>query len=88
MSDNKTDADFLVVQFLIPVIDRNGIAYEQSVFMEVREDLENGLGGWTLTSEGPTPGAWRNPDSGKIEHDDSWRYEVGIPRSRLAEFDA
>ncbi len=33
------------------------------------------------------PGAWRNPKSGEVEHDDSWRYEVGIAADRLHEFD-
>jgi hypothetical protein len=27
------------------------------------------------------------PESGEIEHDESWRYEVGVPRSLLFELD-
>lgn len=36
----------------------------------------------------PLTGAWRNPGSGQVEYDDSWRYEIGIDPSRLADLDA
>jgi len=33
------------------------------------------------------PGAWKNPESGAVEYDASWRYEVGIPPDQLRQFD-
>lgn len=35
----------------------------------------------------PLPGAWTNPESGEIEHDESWRYEVGIDPDLLEDLD-
>jgi len=50
--------------------------------------MEDRFDGWSLAADKPLRGAWRNPESGEIEYDDSWRYEVGIDRSRLDELDA
>src|ERR1017187_7204579 len=44
--------------------------------------------GWSLAADKPLTGAWRNPESGQVEYDDSWRYEIGIAPSRLADLDA
>lgn len=49
--------------------------------------MEELFGGWSLAADRPLPGAWRNPTSGEVEYDESWRYEVGVPPDRLDEFD-
>lgn len=77
----------LVVQFLIPVFDREGKPYPRSVQKEIRRELEDRFDGWSLAGDKPLPGAWRNPTSGDVEYDNSWRYEVGFPPDRLAELD-
>ena len=84
----KTDVEVLVVQFLVPVYDRDGSPYRRSVQKRIRRDLEERFDGWSLASDKPLPGAWRNPASGEVEYDDSWRYEIGIAPGRLDEFDA
>lgn len=53
----------------------------------MRRDLEERFGGWSSLGDEPLAGAWRNPESGEVEYDASWRYEVGIPPGRLAELD-
>jgi hypothetical protein len=77
----------LVVQFLVPVYDRKGKPYRRSVQKQVRRDLEDRFDGWSLAGDRPLEGAWRNPSSGMVEHDESWRYEIGIAPHRLAELD-
>jgi hypothetical protein len=90
VSDEPTqkDVDVLVVQFLVPVYDRGGHPYRRSIHRQVRRDLEDRFDGWSLAADKPLPGAWRNPASGEVECDDSWRYEVGIASDRLQELDA
>ena len=77
----------VVVQFLVPVYDRQHTPYPRVVQKRLQRDLEERFGGWSLAADKPLLGAWRNPASGKVECDDSWRYEVGIPRDRLEELD-
>jgi len=77
-----------VVQFLLPVYDRDGKPYRRSVQKRIRRELEDRFDGWSLAADKPLPGAWRNPDTGEVEYDDSWRYEVGIASDRLDELDA
>jgi hypothetical protein len=79
--------ELLVVQFLVPKYDRSGDPYPRSIHVSLRRDLEERFGGWSSLGDAPLPGAWRNPESGEIEYDDSWRYEVGIPPARIREFD-
>lgn len=89
MSDPaKAKAQILVVQFLVPIYDRKGKPYPRSVQKGVRRDLEDRFDGWSLAADKPLTGAWRNPESGQVEYDDSWRYEIGIAPSRLADLDA
>src|ERR1022692_4829763 len=84
MSDlSKAKAQILVVQFLVPIYDRKGKPYPRSVQKGVRRDLEDRFDGWSLTADKPLTGAWRNPESGQVEYDDSWRYEIGIAPSAL-----
>jgi hypothetical protein len=83
----KPEPELLVVHFLVPKFDRGGGPYPRSVHKNLRENLEQRFGGWSSLGDKPLPGAWMNPDSGEIEYDESWRYEVGIPRRRLAELD-
>ena len=78
----------LVVQFLVPVYDRDGKPYGRSVQKQIRRDLEDRFDGWSLASDKPLPGAWRNPESGDVEYDDSWRYEVGIAPGNLNQLDS
>jgi len=82
------DKRVLVVQFLVPQRDRDGTPYPHRVRRALQNELEERFDGWSLAAEKPLAGAWRNPASGEIEYDRSWRYEVGIEPSRLAEFDA
>jgi hypothetical protein len=49
--------------------------------------LEQRFGGWSLAGGRPLEGAWRNPSSGEIEYDASWRYEIGLEPNRLPELD-
>ena len=79
--------DLLVVQFLVPTYDRKGKPYPRSVQKQLRRELEEQFDGWSLAAEKPLQGAWRNPRSGEIEYDVSWRYEVGIDPGRLAALD-
>jgi len=83
----KPEAELLVVQFLVPKCDRDGNPYPRSVHQDLRKDLEDSFDGWSSLGDQPLPGAWRNPASGEIEYDDSWRYEVGIASGRLQELD-
>ncbi len=78
----------VIVQFLVPSYDRAGRPYPRSLRDRIQRRLEDEFGGWSLVSDRPLPGAWRNPDSGEVERDDSWRYEIGIPGGRIADFDA
>lgn len=88
MNDEHKPSDVvLVVQFLIPVYDRRGRPYPRSVRHGIQHDLEDRYDGWSLAADRPLEGAWRNPESGDIEYDESWRYEVGISPSRLGDFD-
>ena len=89
MSKNEPDTkdEVLVVQFLVPVYDRRGRPYLRSVHKQIRRDLENMFDGWSLAADRALPGAWRNPASGEVEYDDSWRYEVGVAAGRLGELD-
>ncbi len=77
----------IVVQFLIPTRDRDGDSYSRDVLKELQHDLEERFDGWSLAAHEPLPGAWRNPASGEVEYDESWRYEVGVARERLVELD-
>lgn len=77
----------IIVQFLVPKYDREGRPYPRSAHQHLRRDLEETFDGWSSLGDAPLPGAWRNPESGEIEYDDSWRYEVGIASKRLAELD-
>ena len=85
--DSEKTGKILVVQFLVPVYDRLGKPYPRSVLKELQRYLENHFEGWSLAADKPLTGAWRNPASGEIEYDDSWRYEVGIDPARLADLD-
>src|ERR1022692_3635961 len=88
MSDlSKAKAQILVVQFLVPIYDRKGKPYPRSVQKGVRRDLEDRFDGWSLAADKPLTGAWRNPESGQIEYDVSWRYEIGIAFGRLSDLD-
>lgn len=53
----------------------------------MQRELEERFGGWSLAADRSLPGAWRNPTSGEVEYDESWRYEVGVRRDRLDEVD-
>jgi hypothetical protein len=85
--DTKKEARVLVVQFLVPVYDREGRPYPRTVHKQVRRELEDRFDGWSLAADKPLAGAWRNPESGEVEYDESWRYEVGIAPARLDELD-
>ena len=84
---SRKDVEVLVVQFLVPVYDRDGMPYRRSVQKQIQRDLEDRFDGWSLAADKPLPGAWRNPASGEVEYDDSWRYEVGIAPERIDELD-
>ena len=71
----------------MPVYDRSGKPYRRSVQKQLRHELEERFDGWSLAGDKPLEGAWRNPSSGMVEYDESWRYEVGIAPHRLAELD-
>ena len=77
----------VVVQFLVPIYDRNGGPYSRDVLKRLQQELEERFDGWSLAADQPLPGAWRNPTSGQVEYTESWRYEVGVPRDRLDELD-
>lgn len=77
----------IVVQFLVPVYDRDRRPYSRDVQKRIQRELEDRFDGWSLASDQPLPGAWRNPESGEVEYDQSWRYEVGVLRKRLSEVD-
>ena len=83
----KSKPGVLIVHFLVPLRDREGRPYPRSVHQDLRRDLEDRFSGWSSLGDAPMPGAWRNPRSGEVEYDDSWRYEVGIAADRLGEFD-
>lgn len=83
----KTEPELLVVQFLVPKYDRDGEPYRRAVHQEIRQHLEDEFDGWSSLGDEPLPGAWRNPESGQIEYDESWRYEVGIAPCRLQALD-
>jgi hypothetical protein len=83
----KPETKNVIVQFLVPVYDRDGKPYRRSVHKRLRIDLEVRFGGWSLAGDKPLPGAWRNPSSGEVEYDDSWRYEVGVAPGQLSELD-
>lgn len=87
-STPKEDVEVLVVQFLVPVYDRSGKPYSLSVQKQIRRDLEDRFDGWSLAADRPLEGAWRNPESGEVEYDESWRYEIGISPDRLDELDS
>jgi len=53
----------------------------------MRGKLEEQFGGWSLAAQEPLEGAWRNPDTGEVEHDASWRYEVGVAPEQLEKLD-
>lgn len=77
----------LVVQFLVPVYDRDGKPYPRDLLNQIQRELEERFDGWSLAADQPLPGAWRNPETGEVEYDQSWRYELGVQRERLAELD-
>lgn len=83
----RSKAELLIVHFLVPKRDREGHPYPRSVHQSLRRDLEELFDGWSSLGDEPLPGAWRNPRSGEVEYDDSWRYEVGIPGASLADLD-
>lgn len=85
--ESDKSSGVLVVQFLVPVYDRLGKPYPRSVRKGLQRHLENHFDGWSLAGDKPLTGAWRNPASGEIEYDDSWRYEVGIDPARLGDLD-
>jgi hypothetical protein len=60
---------------------------DRSLQKQVRRSLEERFGGWSVVGNRPLRGAWRNPSTGKIEYDESWRYEVGLTRNRLRALD-
>lgn len=84
---NEPKSELCIVQFLVPKYDRDRKAYPRSIHQSLRKYLEDEFGGWSSLGDRPLPGAWRNPDSGDIEYDESWRYEVGIASDRLRRFD-
>lgn len=75
------------VHFLIPVRDRRGVAYPKSIRHRMERELATRFGGWSRVAASPLPGAWLNPVTGRIEHDASWRYEVGLASNRVRELD-
>ena len=87
MAKRRKPQKLLIVQFLVPVRGRDGALYPRTVHEELGRELEERFDGWSRLGDRPLPGAWRNPESGEIEHDESWRYEVGVARERLRELD-
>ena len=83
----RASPELLVVQFLVPVKDRAGNDYPRSVRDHICRELEARFGGWSLMGAGPLPGAWRNPESGEVEADASFRYEIGIAPGRIRKLD-
>lgn len=77
----------IVVHFLIPVADRAGKPYRRSIYHRLHKELQERFGGFTRLGARDT-GSWRNPESGELEFDESFRYEVGVERELLDELDA
>lgn len=57
----------VVVQFLVPVYDRDGRPYPRQVQGQIQRDMEERFDGWSLASDQPLPGAWRNPATGALD---------------------
>jgi hypothetical protein len=87
VAEKQKPTSLLIVHFLIPTLDRSGRPYRREVQKAIQRGLEDRFGGWSLVSNNPAPGAWKAPDTGEVEYDDSWRYEIGIPRDRIEELD-
>lgn len=84
---SKPASELLVVQFLVPKCDRAGDPYPRATYERLRRGLESRFGGWSSLGDEPLPGAWRNPKTGEMEYDESWRYEVGVLSDALAVLD-
>lgn len=83
----KPNPKLVVVQFLVPSTDTKGQPYRRGILLRLERHLAECYGGWSLVSVGPLPGGWRNPDTGRVERDVSWRYEVAVPADAMKEFD-
>lgn len=71
-------ADGLVeAVFYIPTRrDSSGEQHTSSAILELERFLEEEFGGFTV--HGVVRGAWRNPETGEIKHDDSFHYSVAL----------
>ena len=83
-SPRSRSTDRIVVRFLVPVHDNEGVEFPREVFTRLEESLLT-FGGFTEL--GRCVGLWRDPDSNRTFRDQQIAFEVGVPVHRLLEID-
>ena len=79
-----TGGDRIVeARFLLPIKDNKGVAFAESRFTWLEEEMTRRFGGFTY--EGLFPGAYYDKHS--IMRDTSRRYRIAVPKWRLEELE-
>ncbi len=67
-----------LVQLLLPLYSNSGAAFEQTLYLQVRDELVQRFGGITAYTRAPMKGLWQ--DSDQIIHDDLIIYEIMVEK--------
>jgi hypothetical protein len=68
--------DMYLVQILLPLYGNSGVPFEQTLFIEVRNELVDRFGGITAYTRAPVNGLWQ--ESERIVRDDLIIYEIMV----------
>jgi hypothetical protein len=75
---------FIECSFLIPrTNEETGELHLVETFEELRLAMMERFGGWTELGE--VRGGWKDPATGKVMEDVSYRYKVAVPKQRVQE---
>ena len=67
-----------LIQFLLPLTDEDGRAFESAAFSRVSQELTEAFGGVTAYLRAPAEGAWKDSGGG-VSRDQVVIYEVMVP---------
>lgn len=70
--------------FLVPLSDNEGQPFGTSEWDWLCDELVIRFGGWSL--DGKIEGAWRDPVSGRVYRDSSYRYVVVVEQTAVPGF--
>jgi hypothetical protein len=72
---NRKNVRMNLLQLFIPLTDNQGHQFDQSIFLDLRQQLTDRFGGVTIYSRGPVTGLWKEAEN-QIIADQMIIYEV------------